>query len=100
MRQSTTYEDGTVSGSIVSGASTHREPPRSGTLGLIARAAAHDRISAALRAGRARAGLDRQEVVDLLRARGVSITRATLERWSTPAASASRRPSISRRCTT
>ncbi len=61
--------------------SARREPPRSGTLGLIARAAAHDRISAALRAGRTRAGLDEQEVVELLRVRGVSVTRATMERW-------------------
>ena len=52
-----------------------------GTLVLIARAAAHDRISAALRAGRARAGLDEQQVIELLRVRGVSITPATLERW-------------------
>ena len=48
---------------------------------MIARAAAHDRISAALRAARARAGLSEQEVIDLLRVRGVAITPATLERW-------------------
>ena len=58
-----------------------REPARAGTLTLIARAAAHDRISAALRSARERAGLDEQQVIDLLRARGVSISIATLERW-------------------
>jgi hypothetical protein len=52
-----------------------------GTLMLIARAAAHDRISAALRQARERAGLSEQEVVDLLAARGVAISAATLERW-------------------
>ena len=55
------------------------EVPRAGT--LIARAAAHDRISAALRKARSRASLSEQQVVDLMRARGVSITTATLERW-------------------
>ena len=55
------------------------EVPRAGT--LIARAAAHDRISAALRKARSRASLNEQQVVDLMRARGVSITTATLERW-------------------
>ena len=74
-------EEGTVSGGEDARASAHREPLRSGTLGLIARAAAHDRLSAALRAGRERAGLDEHEVVELLRARGVSVTRATIERW-------------------
>jgi transcriptional regulator with XRE-family HTH domain len=44
-------------------------------------AAAHDRISAALRDARERADLSEQEVVDLLAARGVSISTATLERW-------------------
>jgi hypothetical protein len=58
-----------------------RDPPRTGTLLLIARAAAHDRISTALRKARARAGLSEQQVVDLMDARGVSITPATLERW-------------------
>ena len=58
-----------------------REPPRAGTLTLIARAAAHDRISAALRSARERTGLSEQEVVDLMHARGASITAATLERW-------------------
>jgi len=55
------------------------EVPRAGT--LIARAAAHDRISAALRKARSRASLNEQQVVDLMRARGVSITTATLGRW-------------------
>lgn len=56
-------------------------PQRPGTLVRIARAAAHDRISAALRDARERAGLSQGEVVDLLAARGVSISTATLERW-------------------
>jgi hypothetical protein len=54
---------------------------RPGTLVQIARAAAHDRISAALRDARERAGLGQGEVVDLLAARGVAISTATLERW-------------------
>jgi hypothetical protein len=54
---------------------------RAGTLVLIARAAAHDRISAALREARERAGMSEQEVVDQLRGRGVSISHQTLERW-------------------
>jgi hypothetical protein len=54
---------------------------RAGTLSLIARAAAHDRISSALRTARRHAGLSEQQVVDLMGARGVSITAATLERW-------------------
>ena len=48
---------------------------------MIARAAAHDRISTALRSARARAGLSAQEVVDLLRRAASSISVATLERW-------------------
>jgi hypothetical protein len=56
-----------------------REPSR--TSALIARAAAHDRISAALRSARERAGLEEREVVDLLHARGVAISSATLQRW-------------------
>jgi hypothetical protein len=55
------------------------EVPRAGT--LIARAAAHDRISAALCKARKRASLSEGQVVDLMQARGVSITTATLERW-------------------
>jgi hypothetical protein len=58
---------------------SRREPARAGT--LIARAAAHDRISAALRKARRRAGLTDQQVIDLMGARGVSITAATIERW-------------------
>ena len=73
-----TYEDATPEG-VTNG--TRSQPPRAGTLTLIARAAAHDRISAALRTARQRAGLDEQQVIDLMRARGVSITPATLERW-------------------
>jgi hypothetical protein len=56
-------------------------PQRAGTLVRIARAAAHDRISAALRDARERADLSEGEVVDLLAVRGVSISTATLERW-------------------
>jgi hypothetical protein len=56
-----------------------REPSR--TSALIARAAAHDRISSALRNARERTGLEETEVVDLLHARGVPISRATLQRW-------------------
>jgi len=81
MRHSPACEQETLDRVGEASESARREPARSGTLGLIARAAAHDRISAALRAGRARAGLDEQEVTDLLRVRGVSITPATLERW-------------------
>ena len=81
MRHSPACEEETLDRVGEASESARREPARSGTLGLIARAAAHDRISAALRAGRARAGLDEQEVTDLLRVRGVSITPATLERW-------------------
>jgi hypothetical protein len=73
-----TYEDATPEGST---SAPRREPPRAGTLTLIARAAAHDRISAALRSARERTGLGDEQVVDLMRARGVSITPAMLERW-------------------
>jgi hypothetical protein len=62
-------------------AAARSAPQRAGTLVRIARAAAHDRISAALRDARERADLSEQEVVDLLAARGVSISTATLERW-------------------
>jgi hypothetical protein len=81
MRNATTCEDATLAGVEEASEVARREPPRTGTLVLIARAAAHDRISAALRAGRARAGLDEQQVIDMLRVRGVAITPATLERW-------------------
>jgi hypothetical protein len=81
MRQMPSYEDTAPEGAVRGSESVRREPTRSGTLTLIARAAAHDRISAALRSARARAGLDEQEVLDSLRARGVSISLATLERW-------------------
>ena len=56
-------------------------PQRAGTLMLIARAEAHDRISAALRDARRRAGLSEQEVVDLLGARGVVVSARAVERW-------------------
>ena len=81
MRRTPNYEDATPTGVMNGNEHTRPEPPRTGTLTLIARAAAHDRISAALRSARDRAGLDEQQVVDLLRARGVSISLATLERW-------------------
>jgi hypothetical protein len=81
MRRTPTYEEATPGGGARTSETTRREPPRTGTLTLIARAAAHDRISTALRNARERAGLDEQQVVDLLRARGVSITAQSLERW-------------------
>ena len=55
--------------------------PRTGTLVRIARAAAHDRISAGLRDARERVALSEQEVVDLLYARGVATSLPALERW-------------------
>jgi hypothetical protein len=74
------YENATPEGvTHVNEGGTRRDSPRVGT--LIARAAAHDRISAALRSARVRSALNQQQVVDLMRARGVSITTATLERW-------------------
>jgi hypothetical protein len=66
---------------VPSAASARSGPARSGTLSLIARAAAHDRISSALRKARQHAGLTEQQVIDLMGARGVSITAATIERW-------------------
>jgi hypothetical protein len=81
MRRTPTYEDATPEGVAQTSETARREPSRAGTLTLIARAAAHDRISAALRGARERASLDTQQVVDLMRARGVSISTATLERW-------------------
>jgi hypothetical protein len=66
---------------VAQSAVPRREPARAGTLSLIARAAAHDRISAALRKARQHAELTEQQVIDLMGARGVSITEATIERW-------------------
>jgi hypothetical protein len=80
MRRTPIYEnDTTPEGVTQSSEAARHEVPRAGT--LIARAAAHDRISAALRKARKRASLNEEQVVDLMRARGVSITTATLERW-------------------
>jgi DNA-binding transcriptional regulator YiaG len=80
MRRTPIYEnDTTPEGVSHAGEAGRHEMPRAGT--LIARAAAHDRISAALRKARKRASLSPEQVVDLMRARGVSITTATLERW-------------------
>jgi hypothetical protein len=79
MRRTPIYESTTPEGVNHSSEATRREAPRAGT--LIARAAAHDRISAALRKARSRASLSEQQVIDLMQARGVSITIATLERW-------------------
>jgi hypothetical protein len=80
MRQTPIYENDTAAARVMQPSESSRhEPPRAGT--LIARAAAHDRISAALRKARTRASLSEHQVVDLMRARGVSITIATLERW-------------------
>jgi hypothetical protein len=81
MWRTPTDEEATLAGAANANEHARPEPPRAGTLTLIARAAAHDRISAALRSARQRAGLDEQQVIDLLRARGVSISTATLERW-------------------
>jgi hypothetical protein len=81
MRRTPTYEDAMPDGVAQTSETARREPARAGTLTLIARAAAHDRISAALRGARERASLDEQQVVDLMRARGVSISTATLGRW-------------------
>ena len=79
MRPTPNDETMTPEGVTRASATIRHEIPRAGT--LIARAAAHDRISAALRKARSRASLSEQQVVDLMRARGVSITTATLERW-------------------
>jgi hypothetical protein len=80
MRRTPIHESTTTpEGATHSSEAARHEVPRAGT--LIARAAAHDRISAALRKARSRASLNEQQVVDLMRARGVSITTATLERW-------------------
>jgi len=79
MRRTPIYENTTPEGVRHPAESARPELPRAGT--LIARAAAHDRISAALRKARKRASLSEGQVVDLMRARGVSITVATLERW-------------------
>ena len=81
MRRMLTREESAPEGAEQRGEGARREPVRAGTLTLIARAAAHDRISAALRTARERAGLTEQEVIDLLHARGVSISISTLERW-------------------
>ena len=81
MRRTRSYEDAVPAGTANGSEHTRREPARAGTLTLIARAAAHDRISAALRRARERAGLDEQQVLDLMRARGVSVSPQTLERW-------------------
>jgi hypothetical protein len=76
-----TYEDATPEGAGSAHGIARRESPRAGTLTLIARAAAHDRISAALRSARERANLAEDQVVDLMAARGAPISAATLERW-------------------
>ncbi len=76
-----TYEDAAPEGAGRGTASARREPSRAGTLTLIARAAAHDRISAALRSARAHTGLGEEQVVELMHARGAPITAAALERW-------------------
>jgi hypothetical protein len=79
MRRTPIDESTTPEGVTHAGETARPEVPRAGT--LIARAAAHDRISAALHKARTRASLSEHQVVDLMRARGVSITIATLERW-------------------
>ena len=79
MRPTQFDETTTPEGVTQPGESVRHDVPRAGT--LIARAAAHDRISAALCKARKRASLSEGQVVDLMQARGVSITTATLERW-------------------
>jgi hypothetical protein len=79
MRRTPICETTTPEGVTCSSETARPEIPRAGT--LIARAAAHDRISAALGKARSRASLSEQQVVDLMQARGVSITTGTLERW-------------------
>jgi hypothetical protein len=80
MRQTPIYENDTTPEGVTPGSEAARhEVPRAGT--LIARAAAHDRISAALRKARTQASLSPEQVVDLMQARGVSISVGTLERW-------------------
>jgi|1186.fasta_scaffold560376_1 hypothetical protein len=79
MRWTSIDESTTRLGATHSAGPDRHESPRAGT--RIARAAAHDRISGALRKARARASLSEGQVVDLMRARGASITTATVERW-------------------
>jgi hypothetical protein len=81
MRWTPTHEDAAPESVPERRDPARRDTQHTGTLVLIARAAAHDRISAALRQARDRTGLSEQEVVDLLAARGVAISAATLERW-------------------
>ncbi len=100
MWRTQTYEDAAPASAANGSEHTRREPARAGTLTLIARAAAHDRISAALRSARERAGLDEQQVIDLMRARGVSISVRRSSGGSAPAGSGWRRPSIWPPCTT
>jgi hypothetical protein len=81
MRWTPTHEDPVPESTPERREAVRSAPQRAGTLVLIARAAAHDRISAALRQARERAGLSEQQAVDLLAARGVAVSTATLERW-------------------
>jgi hypothetical protein len=81
MRWTPTHEDVAPESVPERRDAVRREPQRPGTLVLLARAAAHDRISAALRDARARAGLSEPQAVDLMAARGVAISVAMLERW-------------------
>jgi hypothetical protein len=79
MRRTSIDESMTLVGVTHSRDGARHEAPRAGT--LIARAAARDRVSAALRKARVRASLSERQVVELMKARGVSMTTATLERW-------------------
>jgi hypothetical protein len=80
MRWSPNRVDTVPTGTAVNATERHA-PQRPGTLVLIARAAAHDRISSALRDAREHAGLSEYEVVDRLHARGSSISTSALQRW-------------------
>src|SRR4051812_38874496 len=81
MRWTPTREDAVPIGAVERSDDGRPVPQRSGTLVLLARAAAHDRISTALREARERAGLSEDEVVEQRRGRGVSISTQTLARW-------------------
>ena len=79
MRRTSIDESTTLVGVTHSRDGVRHDAPRAGTLS--ARAAARDRVSAALRKARVRASLSERQVVELMKARGVSMTTATLERW-------------------
>jgi hypothetical protein len=81
MRWSPTRVDTVPTGTAARSEPAPNAQHRPGTLVLIARAAAHDRISSALRDAREHAGLSEHEVVERLHARGASISASALLRW-------------------